>query len=152
MAKKTELRDLLIELRRSKVLEESAQGNNPREISIKLGIPETTIRREIGWIHTRAKQRVRTFVDDQLIPAFYRSLAVLDILNRRAWELLNAETEKREQLMAIEVIKGLNCERLDILTRRDMLKFALNMCVSEKNAGSTIDEQTRKRLDKEVER
>jgi len=152
--KKKELRQSLIELRRSKILEEVAQGNGPREISNKLGVPETTVRRDIGWIHTKAKQRIRTFVDDQLIPEFYRSLAVLDVLNKKAWELLNRETEKREQLMAIEVIKGLNRERLDILTHQDMLKSALN--ISEKNnsnAGSyTLSEQERKRLDKEAER
>lgn len=131
MGKKSELHQTLVQIRRSKVLEELAKGLKIREVSTALSISETTVRRDIGFMQKESKENIRHFVEDRLIFEFDKALATLDIINRKTWELSTKSGTRRESLEAFSLIRDISKDRLEILTHGEMLRQCLK--VSESN-------------------
>lgn len=131
MTRKADLRQSAIDLRRSKVIEELAQGFRVREISDRYRVSESTIKRDISFLQRQSKENIRYFVEDKLIFEFEKALATLDIINRKCWELTTKTETKRETLESLSLIKDVSKDRLEILTHGEMLRQCLK--VSEKN-------------------
>lgn len=141
MTRKADLRQSLIDMRRSKILEDLAQGLKVTQICANMNVSESTVKRDIYYLQRQSKENIRHFVEDRLIFEFDKALAVLDIVNRKCWELTanlkadgsssNQTSTKRETLEALALIKDISKDRLEILTHGEMLRQCLK--VSEKN-------------------
>lgn len=131
MTRKTDLKQSLIDLRRSKVLEELAQSRKVKEICSSMNVSESTIKRDISFLQKQARDNVRHYVEDTLIFEITKSLSSLDIVNRRVWDLTVTAESKRESLEAYRLLVEISRNRLDVVSSSNMLKAALN--VAEKN-------------------
>jgi hypothetical protein len=89
--------------RRERVFTWIASGKHPREIAAELILNEKTIKRDLHYLMGVAKQEIKSYVEQRLPWEYQKSLAVLDEIKRRAFELADKSEINRDKIMALRL-------------------------------------------------
>src|ERR687883_947659 len=87
-----------IEWRRNKVMELSSQGYSQVEISKTLQISEPTISRDIDYLRTQSKQKIRKYIDETLPEEYEKCLVGITSILKEAWNTSQKTEDKREKI------------------------------------------------------
>lgn len=73
--------------RRQLVLTWTAQGKHSRDIANELNLSESTIKRDLSYLMGMAKENIKSYVQDRLPFEYMKSLATLDNIKNRAFDI-----------------------------------------------------------------
>jgi transcriptional antiterminator len=91
-----------ITYRREKVLELSAQGLTQQEIARKLLVSQKTVSNDINWLKNDAIEVIKRS-REYLAFEYTKSLAVLDHIKKRAFEIADKTEEDRNKITALRL-------------------------------------------------
>jgi predicted transcriptional regulator len=153
-----------IEWRRAKVMELTSQGYSQVEISKTLQISEPTISRDIDYLRSQSKQKIRKYIDETLPNEYEKCLVGITSILKEAWTTSQSSENKKEKIQALSLAKECYSMKLDLLTNvtvvDDAMKFVSDYNnnnnkkpISKKEAnGKESEEQSEYNIeDKELE-
>jgi predicted transcriptional regulator len=112
--------------RRAKVMELSSQGYSQVEISKTLQISEPTISRDIDYLRSQSKQKIRKYIDETLPEEYEKCLVGITSILREAWNTSqNTEINKREKIQALSLAKECYSTKLELLTNAKVVDDAM---------------------------
>ena len=91
-----------ITYRREKVLELAAQGLTQQEIARKLLVSQKTVSNDINWLKNDAIEVIKRS-REYLAFEYTKSLAVLDHIKKRAFEIADKTEEDRNKITALRL-------------------------------------------------
>jgi hypothetical protein len=92
-----------IAYRRERVLSWTAAGRHTRDIAAELNVSEVTIKRDLQFLMEMAKEDIKSYVQDRLLWEYQKSLAVLDEIKRRAFEIADRTPSDRDKVLALHL-------------------------------------------------
>jgi regulatory LuxR family protein len=96
--------DKQVVYRRDQVLEWTAQGKHVREIATALGVSEPTVKRDLNYLMEMAREHIKSYVQDRLPFEYMKSLATLDNIKKRAFEMADkAEVSDRDKIISLRL-------------------------------------------------
>jgi hypothetical protein len=124
-----------LQWRRDHVQELSSKGLTEREIAKELQLSQGTIHRDLAILKLRAKKQISKYIDEQLPAEYHKCLIGLNIILRRAWELVSdRRSENREKLQAMVIVKDCYAMKLDLLSNATVIERAIKFV--DKHRGS----------------
>jgi hypothetical protein len=122
-----------IEWRRSKVLELDSQGSSQPEISKILQVSLGTVNKDLSYLRTQSKQKIRKYIDETLPNEYEKCLVGITSILKEAWNTSQqAEINKREKIHALSLAKECYSMKLELLTNATIVNDAMRF-VSEHN-------------------
>src|ERR671938_619450 len=113
-------------------MELSSQGYSQVEISKTLQITESTISRDIDYLRSQSRQKVRTYIDETLPEDYEKCLVGVNFILREACNIVQqAETNKKEKIQALSLAKECYSMKLELLTNATVVDDAIRF-VSDK--------------------
>jgi hypothetical protein len=122
----TAMQDPLISWRRAKVAEYVAKGYSQVEIAKILQVSEPTISRDVEQLRQEALNGLSSYIES-LPFQWFKALTGIDILLRKAWEILDSKgLESDQQVDVIKTIANLTQTRLSMYAEPEAMKRAAN--------------------------
>jgi predicted transcriptional regulator len=119
--------------RRAKVMELSSQGYSQVEISKTLQISEPTISRDIDYLRSQSKQKIRKYIDETLPNEYEKCLVGITSILREAWTTSQNTENKKEKIQALSLAKECYSMKLDLLTNATVVNDAMKFVSSNNN-------------------
>jgi predicted transcriptional regulator len=120
-----QLQQQQIEWRRSKVMELTSQGYSQVEISKTLQISEPTISRDIDYLRSQSKQKIRKYIDEILPNEYEKCLVGITSILKEAWNTSQNAENKREKIHALSLAKECYPMKLELLTNATVVDDAI---------------------------
>ena len=118
-------KQLYLEWRRGKVLEYLSQGMNQADIATKLGVAQSTIYEDVKVIRERARERIRSHIDEGLSLEFEKALVTLQGLKQVAFRVMKNTVDDRTKHQAMAMIKECNTTTMDLVSNQGMIDGAM---------------------------
>jgi Sigma-70, region 4 len=115
-----------LEWRRSKVIELRATGLSHEEIARELQVSRTSITSDIQYLRSQAKESIKEYVTEHLPEQYQVCLTALDVIIKRAFDILETSHDNREKLQAMELFKDTHLVKLELLSNATTIDSALN--------------------------
>src|SRR5918912_1577510 len=117
-------------------MELSSQGYSQVEISKTLQITESTISRDIDYLRSQSRQKVRKYIDETLPEEYEKCLVGVNFILREACNIAQqAETNKKEKMQALSLAKECYSMKLELLTNATVVDDAMRF-VSEHHSNN----------------
>jgi len=120
----------MLEWRRSKVLELSAQGLNQTEMSRKLKVNQSIISRDIKFLRGYARKNVETHLQEKLPEEYQLCMTGLNQVLKKSWEIANSTSstvDDKTKLQALSLVNDCYKYKMDLVTNgvviTDAIKF-----------------------------
>jgi hypothetical protein len=120
------VRDEQIEWRRSKVVEMRARGLSQIEIARELQVSKQSMSSDVQYLRSQAKESIREYVTEHLPEQYHVCLTALDVIIKRAFDILETSPDNREKLQAMELFKDTHLVKLELLSNATTIDSALN--------------------------
>ena len=130
-------RNILLEWRRSNVLELLSKGYNQYEISKLLHVDKSTISRDVTYIMEQAKERIKEY-EDRLPFECERYLTGLDFILKEALNISQNANDSREKINAFSLAKECIIKRFDLFTNGNILNEVLKIIPENKSEINNI--------------
>lgn len=137
-----------LEWRRSKVLELSSEGRSQSEISRILQVSVATINTDMQYLRQEAKEKIRSYIDEQLPLEYHKCLVGLDAIVCKMSDIVNsAESDSKDVLQATSVKMQTYAMKIDLLSNATVIEKAVqfvdrNRGLMTQNKEVTIDNDT----------
>jgi predicted transcriptional regulator len=115
-----------LQWRRSKVIELRSRGLSQIEIARELQVSEASISLDIQYLRNQAKEYIKEYVTEHLPEQYQVCLTALDVIIKRAFEILETSHDNREKLQAMELFKDTHLVKLELLSNATTIDSALN--------------------------
>jgi hypothetical protein len=115
-----------LEWRRSKVIEMRARGMTHGEIAHQLQVSRASISSDVQYLREQAKESIREYVTEHLPEQYQVCLTALDVIIKRAFDILETSPDNREKLQAMELFKDTHLVKLELLSNATTIDSALN--------------------------
>ena len=92
-----------LEWRRSKVVELRARGLSQTEIARELQVSKASISLDMQYLRTQAKESIKEYAIEYLPEQYQVCLTALDVIIKRAFDILETSSYNREKLQAMEL-------------------------------------------------
>jgi hypothetical protein len=119
-----------VQWRRDKVQELLVKGFNHYEIASTLQISRPTITRDVQYLHDRAKQNIKKYIDETLPEEYEKCLVGLNAITKEAWNTALNTEDKREKIQALSLAKECCSMKLDLLTNATVVDDAIRFVSS----------------------
>jgi hypothetical protein len=120
------VRDEQIEWRRSKVVEMRARGLSQIEIARELQVSKQSMSSDVQYLRSHAKESIREYVTEHLPEQYHVCLTALDVIIKRAFDILETSPDNREKLQAMELFKDTHLVKLELLSNATTIDSALH--------------------------
>jgi Trp operon repressor len=131
-----------VQWRRDKVLELSSQGHSQREISTILQVSLGTVNKDLSYLRTQSKQKIRRYIDETLPNEYEKCLVGITSILREAWSTSqNAEINKKEKIHALTLAKECYSMKLDLLTNATVVNDAMKFVSSNNNQKKLVSRE-----------
>src|SRR5919205_3205782 len=127
---------LQVQWRRDKVQELCSKGYSQREISQVLQVGLATVNRDISYLRSEAKTKIRKYIDERLPEEYEKCLVGLNAITKEAWNTSQQTDDKREKIQALSLAKDCYSMKLDLLTNATVVDDAMRF-VSSKSKHNT---------------
>jgi predicted transcriptional regulator len=152
LSARQQLQQYQILWRRSKVMELSSQGYSQVEISKTLQISEPTISRDIDYLRSQSRQKIRKYIDETLPEEYEKCLVGITSILKEAWNISNnVEADKREKIHALSLAKECYSMKLELLTNATVVDDAMRFVEQGKEKLSKRQEYNNNQELKELE-
>ena len=126
-----------IQWRRDKVLELSSQGHSQRDISKILQIRIGTVNRDLSYLRSQSKQKVRKYIDETLPEEYEKCIVGITGIIREAWNTATQSTDdKKERIHPLSLAKECYSMKLELLTNATVVDDAIRF-VSQHSTNNT---------------
>jgi Sigma-70, region 4 len=125
-----------IEWRRSKVLELDSQGSSQPEIARILQVSLGTVNKDLSYLRTQFKQKIRRYIDETLPNEYEKCLVGITSILKEAWTTSQSTENKKEKIQALSLAKECYSMKLDLLTNATVVNDAMKF-VSEYSNNNT---------------
>src|ERR671926_404599 len=122
-----------IQWRRDKVQELCSKGYSQREISQVLQVGLATINRDIAYLRSEAKTKIRKYIDERLPEEYEKCLVGLTAITKEAWNTANNTEDKREKIQALSLAKECYSMKLELLTNATVVDDAIRFVSSNQS-------------------
>ena len=93
---------MMVEWRRNKVQDLLVQGYSQWDIADNLKVDQSTISRDIDYLRSQAKDKVRKYIDEVLPNEYEKCMVGLDSILKEVWITAQAtEINKRENTLTL---------------------------------------------------
>lgn len=111
-----ETADLEKENRLSNIIELYSKGLTQSEIAKKLNVNQSTICRDIQYLQEEAKEKIRKYLDEDVLFEFMRFIVGTNTISRELWEIADSEkSTNKEKCQALSLLDNSYRQRLEIL-------------------------------------
>ncbi len=83
-----------------------ARGLSLGEIARELQVSRASISTDIQYIRNETKESIKQYVTEHLPEQYQICLSALDVIIKRAFEILQTTDDNREKLQAMELFKS----------------------------------------------
>jgi hypothetical protein len=121
--------------RRDKVKELSIKGFNQADISRMLGIPKSTISRDIEFLRQEANETIKNHIQNKLPFEFSKCISGLEEIIKESWIIaINAEKNgnTKDKLQSLALIKDTYNTKMDLLTNASLLQDSIKFVTETK--------------------
>jgi hypothetical protein len=102
-----------------------AQGMSQIEIAHKLMVSDSAIGNDVQYLREQAKEDIHKYATDFLPSQFQICLAALDIIIKRAYQMISTAKDHREELLAMEMFQNAHTQKLELLSSATTIDSAL---------------------------
>jgi len=95
--------DQQVAWRRQRVLTWIATGKQPYEIANELQVSEMTIKRDLAFLQSLAKQEFKEWVDQKMVWEYTKGLVLLDHIKMQSLKIADESTDDRNKLTALRL-------------------------------------------------
>jgi predicted transcriptional regulator len=127
--------------RRAKVMELSSQGYSQVEISKTLQISEPTISRDMDYLRSQSKQKIRKYIDETLPEEYEKCLVGITSILKEAWTTSQNTGNKREKIHALSLAKECYSMKLELLTNATVVDDAIRFVSSNNNQKKSVSKE-----------
>jgi predicted transcriptional regulator len=129
----------LIQLRRAKVLELTAQAITQNEIAIKLGVSSATISLDMQYLRETAKSNIQNHIEERIPMQYEECQAGLKLLLRKVYEIVDKSTNKPQEVLgAMSLAVDIYARLMDLSTNGAILQKTVKWLEDRKRILSTI--------------
>ena len=115
-----------IDLRRSKVLELSAQGLQQNRIAQILGVSDATISLDMQYLTCIAQQNLKTHVQEIVPLQFKKTMSGMTQVLQKAWEIVNNQSSKTSEILqSLALINDTYLKLMNLTTDGKMLEQSM---------------------------
>jgi DNA-binding CsgD family transcriptional regulator len=108
--------DSEIAYRRERVLTWTAQGRHTRDIAAELNVNERTIKRDLHFLMDKARDDIKSYMQDKLPWEYQKSLSVLDEIKLRAFNIADkTDIADRDKIPALRLAAETEVSRARLL-------------------------------------
>jgi BMFP domain-containing protein YqiC len=132
-----------IEWRRSKVVEMKARGMCQIEIANELQVSKQLISADVQYLRSQAKEHIKEYVTEHLPEQYQVCLTALDVVIKRAFDILQDSYDNREKLHAMELFKDTHLVKLELLSNATTIDHALEYIRSKQSGATQARQQAR---------
>ena len=136
----------LIQLRRDKVLELTAQSVSQVYIARQLGVSQAVISLDLQYLRCRAQENTRDHIETRIPMQYSVCEAGLKLILRKVYQVMDKSTRPQDQLNAMSLAADIYAKLMDLSTNGAILTRNLKMIEEMKKILPTEGEQ--KRIDK----
>jgi len=108
------------------VVELKARGMNHSEIAQELKVSRTCIVADANHLREQAKRTIKEYVTEHLPEQYQVCLTALDVIIKRAFEILQTTHDNREKLQAMELFKDTHMTKVELLGNAQTIDSGLN--------------------------
>jgi IS30 family transposase len=123
---------MMVEWRRNKVRELLVQGHSQWDIADNLKVDQSTISRDIDYLRSQSKQKIKKYIDETLPEEYEKCLVGITSILKEAWTTSQSTENKKEKIQALSLAKECYTMKLDLLTNATVVGDAMKF-VSEKS-------------------
>ena len=87
----------MVEWRRNKVQELLVQGQSQWDIADTLKVDQSTIRRDIDYLRSQSKQKIRKYIDETLPNEYEKCLVGINAILREAWTTASSQQSENKK-------------------------------------------------------
>jgi hypothetical protein len=103
-----------------------ARGMTHGEIAHQLQVSRASISSDVQYLREQAKESIREYVTEHLPEQYQVCLTALDVIIKRAFDILETSPDNREKLQAMELFKDTHLVKLELLSNATTIDSALN--------------------------
>jgi transposase len=123
-----------LQWRRAMVVELKARGMNHSEIAQELKVSRTCIVADANHLREQAKRTIKEYVTEHLPEQYQVCLTALDVIIKRAFDILQDSYDNREKLHAMELFKETHVTKLELLSNATTIDHALEYIRSKQQS------------------
>jgi hypothetical protein len=127
---------MMVEWRRNKVRELLVQGHSQWDIADNLKVDQSTISRDIDYLRSQSKQKIKKYIDETLPEEYEKCLVGITSILKEAWTTSQSTENKKEKIQALSLAKECYSMKLDLLTNATVVNDAMKF-VSEYSNNNT---------------
>jgi hypothetical protein len=131
----------MVEWRRNKVQELLVQGYSQWDIADNLRVDQSTISRDIDYLRSQSRQKIRRYIDETLPNEYEKCLVGITSILKEAWTTSQNTEDKREKIHALSLAKECYSMKLDLLTNATVVNDAMRFVSSNNNNKSVSREE-----------
>jgi hypothetical protein len=129
----------MLEWRRNKVLELSAQGLNQTEVSSKLKVNQSIISRDIKFLREYARKNVESHLQEKLPEEYQLCMTGLNQVLKKSWEIVNSNSssvDDKTKLQALSLVNECYKYKMDLVTNGVVITDAIEFVKQQKKEQS----------------
>ena len=116
-----------INWRREKVLELASDGYRVREIARLLEISHPTVSRDMTWLRYQAKEKIRTYIDEQVPLEYHKTLTGLQNIIKSMSDIISKSTDSKEIMQASTIkMQALNM-KMELVSNANLVHEAMDL-------------------------